>query len=68
MTEMDNKESLCEVYLIGKIGERTITEHIKYYSPSIPEELETAKQNIKNKFKSMGYNPYDVEFEEKLKN
>ena len=48
--------------IIGRIGEKTITETIQNYQSNIPEQELTAKKNIRNKFTAQGYNPKDVVF------
>lgn len=48
--------------IIGRIGEKVISETIQYYQSNIPEQELTAKKNIRNKFADQGYNPNDVIF------
>ena len=48
--------------IIGRIGEKTISETIQNYQSNIPEQELTAKKNIRNKFAAQGYNPKDVVF------
>ena len=49
--------------IIGRIGEKAISETIQNYQQGIPEQVKTAKKNICNKFAAQGYNPKDVTFE-----
>ena len=48
--------------IIGRIGEKVISETIQNYQSNIPEQELTAKKNIRNKFADQGYNPNDVIF------
>lgn len=49
--------------IIGRIGDKTISETIQNYQANILEQELTSKKNIRNKFAAQGYNPDEVEFE-----
>lgn len=49
--------------IIGRIGEKEISETISYYQSNIPEQELTVMKNIRNKFAAQGYNPNAVVFE-----
>lgn len=48
--------------IVGRIGEKDISETIQNYQANIPEQELTAKKDIRNKFAAQGYNPKDVVF------
>lgn len=48
--------------IIGRVGEKTISETIQNYQAAIPEQELTTMKNIRNKFAAQGYNPNDVAF------
>ena len=49
--------------IIGRIGDKTISETIQNYQANIPEQELTAKKNIRDKFAAQGYNPNEVSFD-----
>ena len=49
--------------IIGRIGEKVITETIRNYQSYIPEQELTAKKNIRNKFDAQGYDSNKVIFD-----
>lgn len=49
--------------IIGRIGEKTISETIQNYQANIPEQELTAKKNIRRNFGDLGFDPKDVTFE-----
>lgn len=48
--------------IIGRIGEKAISETIYNYKSNIPEQELTAKRNIRAKFEALGYNHEDITF------
>ena len=48
--------------IIGRIGEKAISETIYNYKSDIPEQELTAKRNIRAKFEALGYNHKDITF------
>ena len=57
------KTVVMEKTIIGRIGEKTITETIRNYQSNIPEQELTTKKIIRNKFAAQGYDPSEVVFE-----
>ena len=52
-----------EKIIIGRIGEKAVSETISNCQPNIPEQELTAKKNIRNRFAAQGYDPKEVCFE-----
>lgn len=48
--------------IIGRIGDKKISETIRNYQPNIPEQKLTTMKNIRKKFADQGYNPNEVVF------
>ncbi|MBQ6682126.1 MAG: hypothetical protein IJM78_07825 [Prevotella sp.] len=48
----------------GKIGELSKEETISFYNPNVPEQIETAKKNIRNWFEKEGYDVGEIMFSE----
>lgn len=49
--------------IIGRIGEKVITEVICNYQSNIPEQELTAKKKIRKKFEALGYDANAVTFD-----
>lgn len=49
--------------IIGRINGISISETISNYQPNQPEQVLTAKKNIRRKFDEMGEDPNSVIFE-----
>ncbi len=54
---------MANIKIIGKCGEREISEYVMGYQYQVPEQIKTAKKCILNKFKALGYDERLVEFE-----
>ena len=48
--------------IIGRIGEKEISETILNHQSNIPEQELTVKKSIRNKFAAQGYDPNEVVF------
>lgn len=48
----------------GRAGNQVIEEPIEQYQANISEQVRTARRNIINKFKSLGYTEKDIKFDE----
>ncbi len=54
---------MANIKIIGKCGEREISEYVMGYQCQVSEQIETTKKRILNKFKALGYDERLVEFE-----
>ena len=59
----DQIEVTMDKTIVGRIGEKTISETIQNYQSSIPEQVLTTKKNIRNKFAALGFEPKVVIFD-----
>ena len=50
--------------IVGRIGDKKICETIQNFHAKIPEQVQTAKKNIRNMFAAQGFNPRDVVFDD----
>lgn len=50
--------------IVGRIGDKKICETIQNFQAKIPEQVQKAQKNIRNKFAAQGLNPQDVVFDD----
>jgi len=51
--------------IIGRVGNKSISETIENFNPNIPEQILTAKRNICRKFESLGIRNEYIIFNER---
>lgn len=61
---MNTESQIPAKTITGRIGKKAIPETITYYNPNQPEQVLTAKRNIRRRFEDQGYDPDSVLFDD----